>query len=83
VATQLVRGHILVEVLGSAGVLDPEPEPLTLPEPRPIGDYITTPCKHECNVLRQRRYAKQACGVLNAHNPPKQALIRATAVNVA
>ena len=76
---QLVRGHKLVEVIGRSGALDPAPEALTLPEPRPIGDYITIPYKHKCNIIKQVRHAKQACMVLKAHNPVKQALMRAIA----
>ncbi len=73
VATQLVRGHKLVEVPGrsSPWVLDPSPEALTLPEPRPMADYITTPCRHESSIIRQVRHAKQECRALKAHNQVK------------
>ena len=81
VATQLVRGHILVEVPGrsSPGALDPSPEALNLPEPRHMADYNTTPCKHGCSIIMQVRHAKKTCKVLKAHNKVKQALVRATA----
>ena len=49
VATQ---SHRLVEVPGRSipGALDPSPEAVTLPEPRPMEDYIVAPCKHECII---------------------------------
>jgi hypothetical protein len=80
-ATEQVRGHKLVEVLERSGpeALDSSPEALTLPEPRPMGDYIRAPCKHECIIISQVRHAKEACGDLKARNQVKQALMRATA----
>jgi len=47
--TEMFKGIRLVEV---PGAYDPErpdlaPEPITLPELRPIGDYITAPCRLE------------------------------------
>jgi hypothetical protein len=48
--------------------LDSSPEALAFPEPRPMGDYITAPCKHEYNIIRQMRHAKQSCGFLKAQN---------------
>ncbi len=42
-------------------------------------DYITSPCKHECSIIRLVRRAKQACRAIKAHNQVKQALMRATA----
>jgi hypothetical protein len=58
---------------------DPAPEPITLPEPRLISDFVTAPCRHECNILKQVRHVKKAHIVLSALNPVKQALLRATA----
>ena len=79
VATQLVRGHQRVEVSGRAGELDPSPELLNLPEPRPMEDYIAATCKHEYIIITQMRHAKHACMVLKAHNPVRRALMRAIA----
>jgi len=69
----------LVEVPGFYNLekLDPAPEPITLPEPRLISDYITAPCKHECSVMKQIRHAKQALKVFSALNPIKKTLLRA------
>jgi len=36
------------------------------------------PCRQECNVIKQRRHAKQAFSVLSSLNPVKQALMRAS-----
>ena len=79
-ATELVKGSRLVEVPGSYSPEkpDPTPKPITLPEPRPMSDYITAPCKHKCSVMKQIRHAKQALGVFSALNPIKQILLRAT-----
>jgi hypothetical protein len=76
--TQLVRGHRLIEVLERPGALDPAPEAVTIPEPRSSGNYITSPCKHEYNIIRPVRHAVHACRVLKALDPVKQALMRAT-----
>ncbi len=80
-ATELVKGTRQVEVLGAydPDKTDPEPEPLTLPEPRPLSDYLTAPCKHECGVFKQIRHAKQAHRMLMSFNSTKQSLLRATA----
>ena len=80
-ATELVRGSIFVEVPGvyNPEKPDPTPKPLTNPELRTLSDYITSPCKHECNIFKQIRHAKQAHRVLSALNPIKQTLLRATA----
>jgi hypothetical protein len=55
VAIDLVRWSKTVEVPGK---YDPEtqnsaPEPMTLPEPRLLSEYITAPCKHECIIIKQ------------------------------
>jgi len=73
VATNLVRGTRTVEVPGR---FDPKEqdsvlEPITLPEPRLLGNYITAPWKHECNIIKQVRHAKKAHGVLSTLNPVK------------
>ncbi len=69
-ATDLVRGTRTVEVPGR---FDPDkqdsvPEPITLPEPRLVSDYITAPCRHECGIIKQVRHAKKAHRVLSALN---------------
>ena len=48
-ATELLKGSRLVETPGSFDPerLDPIPEPVTLPEPRTLGDLVTAACKHE------------------------------------
>jgi hypothetical protein len=52
---------------------------VTLPEPRQLSDFITAPCRHECNIIKQARHAKKAQRVLSTLNPVQQALLRATA----
>ena len=44
-----------------------------------MGDYIPTPCKHECIIIKQVRHAKKAHKVSSDLNPVKKALLRATA----
>jgi hypothetical protein len=80
-ATDLVRGTRTVEVPGrfDPDKPDPAPEPITLPEPRLVSDFVTAPCRHECSILKQVRHVKKAHRVLSALNPVKQALLRATA----
>ena len=80
-ATKLVKGSRLVEVPGAYDPErpDPAPEPITLPEPRLLSDYIIAPCKHECGIYTQIRHAKQAHRLLTNLNPAKQALLRAIA----
>jgi hypothetical protein len=58
------------------GAYDPEKpdfalEPVTLPEPRLLSDYTSAPCKHECDIIKQIRHAKQAHKLLSALNPIK------------
>jgi hypothetical protein len=60
VANDMVRGTRTVEVPCR---FDPEkhdsvPEPITLPAPRLVSDYVTSPCRHECNIIKQVRHAK-------------------------
>ena len=42
------------------------PEEITLPGPRLLENFFTSPCKHECNIIKQAKSAKQAFMVLNA-----------------
>jgi hypothetical protein len=60
--TEMVKGSKTVEAPGAYDHErpDPVPEPVTLPEPKLLGAYITAPCKHECNIFKQIRHAKQA-----------------------
>ena len=68
VATYLVRGHIIVEVPGryASDKLNSAPEEITLPEPRLLESFFTSPCKHECSIIKQMRSGKQTFEVLNA-----------------
>ena len=60
-ATDLVRGTRTVEVSGRFDPVkqDSVPEPITLPEPQPVSDYITAPCRHDCSIIKQVRHAKR------------------------
>jgi hypothetical protein len=80
-ATELIKGSRLVETPGAydPGRPDAIPEPVTLPEPRSLGDSVTAPCKHECGILKQIRHAKQVHRLLSTLNPTKQSRLRATA----
>jgi hypothetical protein len=80
-AKGLIRGTRTVEVPGR---FDPEKqdlalEPIILPEPRLVSDFVTAPCSHECSIIKQVRHAKKAHRVLSAPNPVKHALLRAIA----
>ncbi len=55
---------------------DPTPEPITLPEPRLVRDFVTAPCRHECSILKQVRHAKKAHRVLSALNPGNCGAVR-------
>jgi hypothetical protein len=39
--------------------LDPVPEPITLPKPRLVSDFVTAPC-----IIKQVRHAKKAQRVI-------------------
>ncbi len=79
-ATQLVRGHNVVEVLGHGNKgRDSAPDPIVLPEPRALADYVSAPCKHECSLLRQSRVVKHAFKVHSSLGPVKQSLMLASA----
>ena len=58
--TALIRGTRTVEVPGrfDPEKQDPVPEPITLPKPRLVSDFITAPCRHECSIIKQVRHAK-------------------------
>ncbi len=77
VVTELDRGSTTVEVPGAYNHEKPDsiPEPMSIPKPRLLSNYITAPCKHECNVIKKVRYAKQAHRVMLALNPIKQSLL--------
>ena len=80
-ATELVKGGRVVDAPGAYDPErpDPVPKPVTLLEPRLLGDYIMAPCKHECGIIKQTRHANQAHRLLSTLNPTKQSLFRATA----
>jgi hypothetical protein len=65
-ATQLVRGHAVVEIPGRwSREGDPAPEPIVIPEPRSLAGYASAPCKLEVSTLKQIRHAKQAYSVFS------------------
>jgi hypothetical protein len=75
-----VKGHASAEIPGlwsSDG--DNPPEPISLPEPRPLSDYPLAPCKHECNLIKQARHARHALEVFETMEHVKHALMRASA----
>jgi hypothetical protein len=79
-ATQLVRGHAVVEIpwrWSREG--DPAPELIVIPEPRSLDDYASAPCKLEVSILKQIRHAKQAYNVFSSLDSVKQSLMRASA----
>ncbi len=52
-ATELVRGHSVVEIPGKyMGAAVQLPDPIVLPEPRALADYVLAPCKHECSIRK-------------------------------
>jgi len=53
-ATELVKGSRVVEAHGAFDLERPDHvlKPVTLLEPRLLGDYITAPCKHECGISK-------------------------------
>ena len=79
-ATELVRGHSVVEVPGRWNKTgDRAPDPITLPDPRPLTDYVLAPCKNECGIIKQARYVRQAHHIFTSLDPVRKALMRASA----
>jgi hypothetical protein len=77
--TPLVRGHIVLEVLGIWNTeRDTPPSPFVLPQPRSLADYVLASCKHECSLRRHTRMAKQAHCIFSSLWPVEHASIRAT-----
>ncbi len=78
--TELVRGHNVVEIPGSSASSSITlPDPIVLPQPRSLADFVSAPCTHECSLLRQSKMAKHAAKVFLKMGPVKQALLRASA----
>ena len=79
-ASQLIRGHSVVEVPGKWNRLgDATPESIVLPEARTLSDVVTAPCKHEVGLMKQIRQAKHASALYNDMDPVRQTLLRANA----
>jgi hypothetical protein len=56
-ATHLPKAHREVEVPGMSNSKgDPSHELLAFPETGQLPDYTTTPCIHECEIVKQMRY---------------------------
>jgi hypothetical protein len=53
-ATSLVMGERTVDIPGRYSPLEAptRPDPIVLPDLRTPADYVTTPCKHECAILK-------------------------------
>jgi len=62
----------------STEMLDGAPKAIKLPDPHLLVDCITTPCNHECKVIKLKRHARQAFMALSSLNPVKPSLMRAT-----
>ena len=78
-ATQLVRGHSVVEVPGKWNRLgDTAPDLIVLPELRSLANFVTAPYKQEVGLMRQTRQARQAFNLFNRMDPVRQTLMRAT-----
>jgi len=75
-ASQLVKGHMQVEVPGVNGRVLMAPESIRPPDPRGLADFINAPCNTECVILKQRRHIQQAHIVLSALDPMRNALMR-------
>jgi hypothetical protein len=58
---------------------DNPPDPISLPDPRPLSDYPLAPCNHECNLIKQARHVRQALVVFESMDLVKQALMRVSA----
>ncbi len=56
----------------------PPPDLISIPEPQTMLDYSIALCKHECNLLKQARHAKQARELFLSMDPIRQTLMRAS-----
>jgi len=79
-ATQLIKGHSVVETPGNWNRnLDQAPDCIVLPETRLLTDFITAPCKHEVSLMKQTRHVRQANSLYNKMDSVRKILLRATA----
>jgi len=79
-ATQLIKGHSVVEVPGKWNRnIDLAPENIVLHETRLLNDFITAPCKQEVSLMKQTRHVRQASSLFNKMDPVRQTRMRATA----
>ncbi len=75
-ATQLERGHSIVEVPGKWNRHgDTTPDPIVLLDPRTLADLVTAPCKQEVSLMRQTRHARQAFTLFYRIEPGRQTLM--------
>ena len=58
---------------------DSPPDPISLPDPKPLSDYPLAPCKHEGSLIKQARHVRQALEIFEAIDPLQQTLMRASA----
>ena len=75
-ASQLIRGHSVVEVPGKWNRLEnATTDAIVLPESRSLTDFVTTPCKHEVGLMKQIRQAKQTFVLYNILDPGRQTIL--------
>ena len=76
-ATSLTLGERLVEVPGRFVNLEThtKPEPIVLTDLRVPSDYVTTPCKHECAIMKQARHVRHAYQVWTDSTMTQRALM--------
>ncbi len=64
-ATSGIMEERTEEILGRFSPLEAPtiPDTIVLPDLRTPANYATTPCKHECAILKQSRHVRQAHAV--------------------
>ena len=79
-ATQLIKGHSIVEVPGKWNITGySAPTSILLPETMTLTDVITAPCTQEVSLMKQTRLARQASSLFKNMDHVRQTLLRANA----
>jgi hypothetical protein len=74
-ATHLIRGNSVVEVLGK-WIITRDSAPIVLPETKTIADFNTAPCKQEVSLMKETRQARHASDLFKYMDPSRQTLLR-------